>query len=183
MYGLSGYDTNINKDTLRDILDRLPESRENQTVRQAIIALVTRKSIQPIPYTYTATYWLTGANNAIAAGALNNIVNIPVQADADFLVINQTYWANTANAAVAFGTRVAPNADVMLTDTGSGYQFMDSPVPVASIFGTGEFPYVLPQPRLLKARSTLQVIVDSFDAGAGINLWLSFNGVKLFAFD
>lgn len=172
----------VNKDTLRAILDQTPNTPQNAQLRSSLIALITKKTIQPIPYTYSAAFWTTGAANNLAAGAVG-VGNVPIQADADFLILNQTYWASTANAAVASGTYVYPNATVLLQNTGSGYQFMDQAVPVTSIFGNGQFPYVLPSPQLLPAKATLQVTVTNRDAAAGYNIILSFNGVKLFSYD
>lgn len=171
------------KDDLRQLIDTLPRLPQNEATRARLMDLLTAKVIQPIPYTYSAVYYAAGAANALAAGAVNVPVNVNIQADADFLILNQTYMANTLNAAQAAGTFVYPNGTVLLTDTGSGYQMMDQAVPITSIFGNGQFPYVLPNPKLMPAKSTLQVLASNLDAAAGFNLWLSFNGVKLFTYN
>lgn len=173
----------ITKDTLRAVLANTPNTPENQNVIAHLYALLEAKTIQPIPYSYSAVYQVAGGANALAAGVVNVPFSINIQADADFLILNQTYDANTANAARNAGTIVIPNIDVLLIDTGSGYQLMDQAVPVNTIFGTGEFPYVLPQPKLMPAKSTLQVLVSNFDAAAGYNLQLVFSGVKLYAYN
>ena len=172
----------ITRDTLRAIRDTLPNTSDNQQVYDMITTLLTKKVIQPVPYTYNAIFWTTGAANNIAAGA-NATTNIQIQADADFLILNQTFNANTANAAVTFGTAVYPNATVLLTNTGSGFNLMDAPTPIPSIFGNGQFPYVLPNPMPLPAKSTLQVQVFNIDNAAGYNIRLSFNGVKLYSYN
>lgn len=177
------YANQITKDTLRQIYDALPNTPENQQTLSAISAMLAKKTIQPVPYTYNAVYWVTGVANALAVGAVSQPVNVGIQADADFLILNQTYSVNTANAAVTATTRPYPNLTVLLTDTGSGYNLMDVAVPVTSIFGDGQFPYNLPQPKLMPAKSTLQVQVTNLDAAVAYNLRLSFSGVKLFAFN
>lgn len=177
------YGNQITKDTIRELLDRLPDSPMNDQIRRAMLNLLTARNIQPIPYTYLANLSAAGAANALAAGAVNTPVNVNIQADADFLVLNQTYDANSLNAARTSGTVVVPNATVLITDTGSGYQMMDQAVPIGTIFGTGEFPYILPEPKLLPAKATLQLLFSNYDAAAGYNLRLAFNGVKLFKYN
>lgn len=179
------YGSAITKDTLRQILDQTPDTQENAQVRQSLMTLITRKSLQPVPYTYSAIYAdASGTNtNNLAAGAVNVVRNINIQADADFLILNQTYDANTESGARTANTIVIPNASVVLVDTGSGYQYMDAAVSVPAIFGNGQFPYVLPNPKLMVAKSTLQVLANNYDFAAGINLRLYFNGVKLLSFN
>lgn len=175
------YGNQITKDTLRQIADSLPNTQENQATLNAIMNILSKKTIQPIPYTYSAVYSVAGAQNSLAAGAVSQPVNVNIQADADFLILNQTYDANTANAARTANTIVIPNVSVLLVDTGSGYNLMDQPVPVPALFGNGQYPYMLPNPKLLPAKATLQVQASNYDAAAGYNLRLCFNGVKLFA--
>lgn len=180
---MEDYGTQIDKDMIRDLLDQTPDIPANYATRTAMMSLLTAKNVQPIPYTYNAVYQLAGANNFLAAGALNVPVQITIQSDAPFLIINQTYDANTANAARTIGNYVVPNASVILQDTGSGMQMMDQAVPIPAIFGTGQEPFMLPQPKFLAAKTTLQVLVSNYDAAAGYNIRLSFNGVKLYSYN
>ena len=177
------YGNQVTKDTLRQILDNLPNIPQNAAVQNRIISLISSKTVQAIPYTYSAIYAVAGAANALAAGAANVPVNVNIQADADFLILTQTYDANTANGARNAGNFVIPNVSVILTDTGSGYQLMDQAVAVPALFGNGQFPFVLPNPKLLPAKATLQILATNYDAAAGYNLRLSFNGVKLYSYN
>lgn len=176
------YANGVTKDDLRRMLAQVPNIQQNAALRQALMELIAAEVIQAIPYTYTIAYWLTGAFNAIAVGAANVQGKIDVQSDADFLIMNHTFWANTANAVQNAGNRVTPNVTVLLTDTGSGYNQMDQALPIANLFGTGQFPYVLPEPKLLPAKSTLQAQATNLDPAVACNLFLSFNGVKLFKY-
>lgn len=116
---------------------------------------------------------------AIAAGAtVTNTINI--QADADFVVQKLTYFADLAAAAQTDSGRVIPLVSVLITDTGSGRQLMSSAVPVPNIFGTGEIPYILTQPKIFAARSNIQIQVSNFSAATAYNLKLSLIGVKQF---
>ena len=173
----------ITKDTLREILGTLnPNDPNAQGAIGTINQYLAAQNVQAIPYTYRAAYWTTGAANNLAAGVANVPFNVNIQSDADFLLLNQTYYSNQLNAAYNSGAVPVPNIHVLLTDTGSSATMMDQPVPVHTIFGDGKFPYILPNPKLLLAKSSLQVLVTNFDAAAGYNLFLMFNGVKLVRF-
>lgn len=176
---MDGYAQQITKDTLREILDMTPDIAANAQARQAILDQLTQDVIDPTPYTYSISYRVAGAANSIAVGAVNQIGSFNVQADSDFLVLNQTYDANTANAARTLTTFVVPNIRVLLQNTGSGYYLMSEPEPIMALFGYGWDYYELPVPLMLPAKSTLQAQVTNDDAAAGYNLQLCFNGIKL----
>lgn len=167
------------KDTVRRILQNVSPSRENMALIAMLNDLLSAEVIEPVDYSYNVAFYTPGAASAIAAGAtVNGSVNI--QADAPFMLLNQTYIANTDNAAQTAATRIIPNAVVTINDTGSGAQMMDQQTPITSIFGTGELPFVLPEPKIFTSNATLQVKVTNIDAAQNINLFLTFNGVKLY---
>lgn len=123
------------------------------------------------------TYALSFSSLAAAASATDAF---NIQADSDFAVLKMTYFADIAAAAQTRANLVIPLVTVIILDTGSGRQLMDSGVPVSSVFGTGEEPYILPKPKIFAARSTVQCTVTNFDAATTYNLRLVFTGVKLF---
>lgn len=106
--------------------------------------------------------------------------NINIQADSDFVVQKLAYQADIANATVTDSSRVVPLVTVLVTDQGSGRQLMESAVPIPSLFGTGELPFILPQPKLFLARSTIAVQVSNYSSATDYNIRLSFIGYKVF---
>lgn len=114
------------------------------------------------------------ANGASATG------NINIQADSDFVVQKLTYFADIAAAVQTDATRVIPLVNVLITDTGSGRNMMESALPISNIFGTGEIPFILPTPKLFLARSTITIQLSNFSAATTYNLRLSFAGYKIF---
>ena len=107
--------------------------------------------------------------------------NISILADSDFEIQKLTMWANIANGTLTNATQVLPNLNVLITDTGSGRQFMNTAVPVASLFGTAQNPFILPMPKLVRARSVLAIQVTNFDAAVTTyQLYLSFIGNKIY---
>jgi len=114
------------------------------------------------------------ANGTSATG------NIQIQADSDFKLVKTTYMADIATAAQTDSSRVIPLCTITITDTGSGRQLTSAAVPIPNIFGTGLIPFILPVPRIFKARSNIAITVANYSAATTYNLRLSFIGTKLF---
>ena len=105
---------------------------------------------------------------------------ITIESDSDFFWYKATYQADIAAAAQTDSTRVVPLCTVLITDNGSDRQLMRAAVPVPSIFGTGETPFILPAPHKFLASASVTVQVTNFDAAATYNLRLQFVGYKKF---
>jgi len=161
------------------LLAATPDIPENAGLVQTILALMAAARVVKFPFTYNAVFRAAAGGNSIAAAGVGN-ANVQIDAGAPFMIVSQTYDANTANAARTAATQVIPNATVLLTDTGSNRTMMDVAVTISSIFGNGQFPFILPEPKLMQANSQLQVQVTNFDAAAGINIQLSFIGYKIY---
>lgn len=164
----------LDKNVIRNILAQTPNLAQNQNTIAMLQNLLAAKSILKDPFTYTA-------NVLNIAGAASSTVQVNIQADADFMIQAQVQFTDIAAAIQTDSTRVIPVATVLLTDSGSSRQLMDTDVAISSIFGTGSLPFVLPQPKLLTARSNLTVKVTNLTAATTYNIRLSFVGYKLFA--
>lgn len=162
----------IGYDELVSLLQMVPA---DTPIADRLTQLANEARIVRFPYTYNAVF------SAGIAAAGNATVNVAITADAPFLIVNSTYEADVAGSAVTASSYVYPLMSVLLTDTGSNRQMMDVAVPVTSIFGNGQFPYVWPEPKLMPANSVLQVQVTSFEAANTNRLRLSFNGYKLYS--
>ncbi len=127
-------------------------------------------------FTYQEDF--SGANTVLSGASATG--NINIQADSDFVLQKMTYYADIAAATQTDSSRVIPNATIVITDTGSGRQLMESAVPITALFGTGQLPFILPTPRLFQARSTINLIVANFDAVVDYNIRVSFIGYKLY---
>lgn len=115
----------------------------------------------------------------LASGAsTNDVVNI--EADSNFILQKLAYQADIAAAAFVAETRPIPNVTLQIIDTGSGRQLMQNPIPIPSFFGTGELPFILPNPRLFMRNSTIQVAFTNFDATVTYNIRLAFIGYKVY---
>lgn len=128
-------------------------------------------------YVYGSQAGTTAIPLAPGASA-NSIINI--EADSDFILQKFTYEADESGVAFTDSTRPLPNVNVLLTDSGSGRQLMQNPTPIPSIFGTGELPFILSNPRFFSRNTTIQVAYTNFDVAASYVIRLSFIGYKIY---
>lgn len=116
---------------------------------------------------------------ALAAGA-SNTANFVIDADSDFLLSKLTMQADIADAAQTSSTRVVPLANIVINDTGSGRNLMDTAVPLSNLFGIGELPFILPRKRVIGSRSVVNITLTNTSAASQYNIRLSFVGEKAF---
>jgi len=164
----------FSKSAIRELLSLTPNTEGNGMIIARLQDMLRARRVLRDPFSYVITF------TSIAAGA-NSTVNVDFQADSDFLIQAQNYMVDIAGAAQTDSSRVVPLCDILMTDTGSGRQLMSADQPVTSIFGTGMETYVLPQAKLMAARSSLACkVTNNSNATTYANLKLSFIGVKLF---
>lgn len=169
----------MNPKEIEALLNATPDIPENADLIATLQDLLGAARVVKYPFTYNAQFFTAGAANNIAVGATVNL-NVQIDAGSPFLIISQSYYNNTLNAAETVSTLDIPNIVILLTDSGTNRQLMDVATPVNCIFGNGQFPYVLPEPKLMQANSILQVQATNRDAAVGYNLYLAFNGYKLY---
>ena len=112
-------------------------------------------------------------------------LNIAVQADANFLLQKITQYSQnvTTPAQQTDSSRILPDATILITDAGSGRQIMDKALPVCALFGSGEIPFILNQPKLFSARSTITVTLANISVATSqtsYNSYICFIGKKIF---
>lgn len=171
----------LNTADIRSLIALAAQSgADNTPLMQQLLDLDRAAKIERVLWTYTNNAQVAGAANFVAAGVTSAPVNTPIDASAMFLWTATSYNANSLNAAQTAATRVYPNCTVLIIDTGSGRQLMDNPVPVPSLAGDGQFPFILPEPRWIAANSTIQCVYTNFDVAAGFNIRLAFHGYKVY---
>lgn len=106
--------------------------------------------------------------------------SIQIESDADFWWIKSAYFADLAGAAQLESTTIVPNVDVQIVDTGSGRQLLNGNIPIPSIFGIGQLPFIMPLPQVFKANSVVRVDFTSREAAVTPNIRLAFIGYKDF---
>lgn len=122
----------------------------------------------------------TGSLVQLAAGQTLSI-SIPIEADSMFTVVKSSYFADIAGAAQTADTRVIPLIDVSITDSGSGRNLQNSPVPLNSFGGDGGLPMVWPVPREFNASATITMTLTNNSAATTYsNIKVSLIGFKSF---
>ena len=115
----------------------------------------------------------------IAAGGVDTDT-IQIQADAHFVWQKAVFEADLAGVAQTESTRIIPNVNIQITDTGSNRQLFFNPVPIPNVFGMSGLPFILPNPRLFVKTSTIQIDFTSFEVAATPTIRLSFIGYKFY---
>ena len=133
-----------------------------------------------IPNYMARDFFVYEIDFAALAPAASSTSSFSIQADSDFLWTSGTFFADIAAAAQTDSTRVIPLISLLITDTGSGRQLMNTAVPIVSLFGNGQLPFVLPRQRLFRPNSNVTITANNFDAAITYNLRLSFIGEKGF---
>lgn len=164
------------KFTARSIMSRVTERATMQQPQPGPLLRPNAPSIQYVEDWFI--YDLDVAN--LAAGATFN-GNIQIQADSDFKLTKLTQFTdpNTGAAQTQSGLEV-PLCNIQIVDTGSGRQLFSSPVAIGCVFGIGTLPFILPVPRIFKARSNIAISIANFSNATTYDITLSFIGSKIF---
>jgi hypothetical protein len=138
-------------------------------LRTKIEAAARANKIVIDPFTYSAVY-INLAATAVTA------ITVPISADSDFL------WMETCLAVfTAIGT-LDPDPDQLIAfqDTGSGRFLQDQPVHVRNISGNGQWPFILPEPKLLIGNGGLTIAITNNTAVIRARVDFSMIGYKVF---
>lgn len=104
--------------------------------------------------------------------------NVTLDADSDFL------WQKFT--AMVFDNTDVPLSPInvgltlIITDTGSGRNLSNTPVPLNGISGSGELPFILPTPKVFKASGQIQVTLANPSATEYNRVYLNFIGQKCY---
>lgn len=126
-------------------------------------------------------FYVYGARFQAVAAGIAQTSTINIEADSDFVLVKMALFGDLAGAVQTDSTRVIPLGTLQLLDTGSGRNLFSTPIPVDSIFGNGQLPFVLPIPREFKAKASIQLTFTNFSAATTYtNVWASLIGYKQF---
>jgi len=119
---------------------------------------------------------------SLANGAQTQ-VSINFEADTQFTVVKTAYFCDIAGAVQTAASRVIPLVLVSMTDSGSGRNLQNAPIPLDVLAGTGELPMIWPVPRQFAPNSTLSFTFENYSAGTTYeNIRLCLLGFKTFKF-
>lgn len=100
-------------------------------------------------------YWyVTNIAASIAAAGVSNS-QIQIDAGTDFYWIASSYQIDTSGGALTESTNILPLITVLINDTGSARNLMNSATPLTALAGDGKRPYRLVRPRIFRANSVI----------------------------
>lgn len=118
---------------------------------------------------------------ASIANGVTSQVSIQFDQNSSFNWLRTTYSVDLAGVAETENTLVIPLVTVQITDQGSGMSFMNAPIPIYTIAGFGQLPYVLPTPQLIQPNASFIYSFNNYSAGTTYtNLRLQFHGYRIF---
>lgn len=128
-------------------------------------------------YTYAIEIPTLTVAAAVATG------QISIDADSDFVWEKSSYFADVAGAAQTDANKVVPLVSVAITDSGSGRNLQNIPVPIDTIAGRAGLPFLVPSPRVFAANSNITLVFTNYSAATDYaNLYYVFIGYKKFYF-
>lgn len=146
-----------------------------------LVSQSANKGLNDPKYFYKDDFaYNVGLSAALApAGSTSGTFNI--DGDSDFFLVKTTVIALSADDGTVYNVRQWPAVSVLITDTTSGRQLMNEAVPITSIAGTGELPFIWPVLRMFAAKSTIVVDFANFSDNITYSvLELTFHGIKAF---
>lgn len=146
------------------------------------------RQVELVPFFYSTSF-----QNSVLAASTTISQSIQVQADSHFVCryINGAIYTGPA-ASMALLTIASPLL-INFFDTGSGRTLQDNPQPIQNLMGgyaagggaTGQLPFILPEPWLIKAGGVVQIQITNLMTLAGdavLRMDVSLVGFKVFAF-
>ena len=119
-------------------------------------------------------YWyVTNIAAALAPAAVSN-TQIQIDAGTDFYWIASSYQIDISGAALTESSNPIPLITVVINDTGSSRNLMNSAIPLGAIAGDGKRPYRLIRPRLFRANSVINFTWTSYVAAGTTYSEISF---------
>lgn len=113
------------------------------------------------------------------APGISGQTTFQIRQDADFELQKLSFVGVNAGGQAVLALQVT----VQVEDPASGRKFFDGPVPLSGVFGSGQFPFILPVTMMLEAGTMYLVTLSNVHAATTYNtLLLDFIGVNVYRF-
>lgn len=139
----------------------------------ATFADPARRIVDIEPWSYVIDGETLTAN--ITAAAPQTFLT-PMAGDADFVMSATSGFARAQGSTVMI---VNAAVLVQILDLSSGRTFFNQATPLPFLAGAGGFPYLLPGPRVIKARSTLKTTALSAQVQTFTGFYMAFHGARI----
>jgi hypothetical protein len=130
-------------------------------------------------FTYEADT-LTNYPDGVAPTA-QAVLTFNIAKDSDFFWTKFNVLATVASDGTTVSAEQLPGVNCTIVNVTNGRQYMNNPVPLPNLSGSGRLPFILPVATLWEALTTIQVtLINVVDDDTYTNLQLSFIGIKAF---
>ena len=115
------------------------------------------------------------------APSASSTSSFTIDGDSDFFWSKMTAWAMVDDDGTDSGSIEVPAVTVLITNTTSGRNYSNAPVPLYSIAGNAGLPFILPIETFYAAKSTISIQFQNVsDNKTYSDVYLSFHGIKAF---
>lgn len=109
------------------------------------------------------------------------VMTFNIAKDSDFFWTKFNCFATVASDGTLVDAEQLAGVNITLINVTNGRQYMNNPVPIPSLCGSGRLPFILPVATLWEALTTIQITLQNVtDNVTYSNLQLSFLGIKAF---
>lgn len=145
---------------------------------------VRRATVPPVAnpenYQFRDDFFVYGVTFASLAAGLSQTQNIQIQSDSYFRWTHASMETDLAGVTFTESAAPVPLCALQITDSGSGRQLFNTPIPLSAIFGNGQLPFVLPVERVFKPNSNISLQLTSFAVAQTYTVRLALIGAKIF---
>ena len=124
-------------------------------------------------FVYTASFGTVNASTTQSA-------QIQIEADSLFQVQKLSYFCSLG-ATMTTDSMVVPLMNVMIRDSASSRQLLKTAVPLSSVAGTGQLPFIIPEQRVFMPNSIITVELSNASSDNYQNVFVNFIGRKLYS--
>lgn len=127
------------------------------------------------------TYVASLAAGATLAPAGSTTLTFNIDGQSDFFWDKGMVYVDIGNNGETASALPVPGILITITDTNSSQPLTNNPVPVSSIFGTGQLPFILPIRHVFFAKATVKLQIQNItDDDTYTRVDLVFGGIKAF---
>lgn len=151
---------------------------------RVVQAIAAQRGMSPgaVRKNFTLDFFTFVINFLPLAASNTDTQNFITQADSGFAIVKTSFEVvsnvNVFVANISDTPRYAPQV-ITLSDSGSGRDLSNSAVPIGTLFGPNNEPFVWPCPKILDPNSTFTARIQNLVATA-FNIRLAFHGYKIF---
>lgn len=130
----------------------------------------------------TRKFAVYAANFGSMAAGGNAEQTIQILADSHFELQKLSFFTDLAGAAQTESARVLPLQTIQITDTGTGEQLFNIPVPIPAIMGDGQIPFILPTTRVFDPSAAIIISLSNYSAATAYLTRILLIGAKIYKY-